>query len=128
MPAAPDVASERFYWSSAGYLATEARSSSFHEASKVKPHSVVAHIIYEDMLDALDLNNVANEFVQDIKILNTDKAYFDTHAWLPWWMPRLHGACIGFKSPLGWDLLLYSINFEDCDSLLNRLSLLNRSL
>ena len=90
MPAATDVASKRFQWSSAGYLATEARSSGFHEASKVKPHSVVAHIIYEEMLDALDLNNVANEFVQDIEILNTDKAYFETHAWLPWWMPRLH--------------------------------------
>ena len=37
----------------------------YHEVSKVKLHSVVAHIIYEDMLDALDYNSVANEFVQD---------------------------------------------------------------
>ena len=70
------------------------------------------------MLDALDLISVATEFVNTvIKCI-----LICMRAWLPWWMPRLHGACMGFKSPLGW----YSNGFEDCDSLLNRLSLLKK--
>ena len=54
---------------------------------------------------------MANEFIQD-----SDKVPFDMHMWLPRWMPRLHGACMGFNSPLSWDSLLYSIGFEDCDT------------
>ena len=60
MPTAKNAASERSYWSSS-YLATVP----WIEASKSKPHSVVAHIIYEDMLDALGHNSMANEFIQD---------------------------------------------------------------
>ena len=48
-----------------GLIGVPASQLLYHEASKVKPYSVGAHIIYEDMLDALDLNSVANEFVQD---------------------------------------------------------------
>ena len=36
------------------------------------------------------------------KIVNTDQVYFDMHMQLLWSVLRLHGACIGFESPLGW--------------------------
>ena len=54
MPAA--VTSERFYWSSGTCTIKQA---------KVKPHSIVAGIInfMKTMLDALDLNSMANEFI-----------------------------------------------------------------
>ena len=69
-------------------------------------------------------------------LVSTDQVYSDMYVGLPWWMPMLHGAYVAWclhvwGSSHHWAGILfyvYSIGFEDCGSLLNRLSLLNMSL
>ena len=82
MPAA--ATSERFYWSSSTCTIKQARLN-----RTVLLHISIAHIInfMKTMLDALDLNSMANEFV--------------------WWMPSLHGACMRLESPLCWYIATY---------------------
>ena len=62
----------------------------------VKPHSVVAHIInfMKTILDALDLNSMANKLVCVAPMAD---AY------------SLHGACMRLESPLGWYIAIYNI-------------------